>query len=343
MPFWDGLYWGLLSSFFQHVSTYHLAMNMIMIYRLGFQVEKSIGWVAYLALWLVSTSLASLAELSLTGVPGAGASGFLYALFGFRLIGCRGRPELEMNYDTIRALVIWFIICIGLTYSGLMAVANGAHGGGFLVGCLCAYGFLVNEEKWAKPATATLLALLFFPCFYAPWISKWNLLQAEKAYGAHQYQRALDYLSHVDLPDYVSLSLVIRVESLMQLGRTEEMMESLKMIEELAPGEENPLADKYRNEYAWILATSPKSSIQDPKAAVRIATMACNDTAFKDPEIIDTLAVAYAADNQFDEAMKWEQKAADLDSDPSNQAQYNAHLELFRQQKPYLETPKPQR
>jgi tetratricopeptide (TPR) repeat protein len=59
---------------------------------------------------------------------------------------------------------------------------------------------------------------------------------------------------------------------------------------------------------AWIFATSPELDLRDGKKAVECATTACGLSGWKDFDAWETLAVAYAADGNFLDAVKWEKK-----------------------------------
>ncbi len=63
------------------------------------------------------------------------------------------------------------------------------------------------------------------------------------------------------------------------------------------------------NTFAWLLATCPKDSFRDGKKAVEYATKACELTNWKISQFLDTLAAAYAENNEFDKAVQWEKKA----------------------------------
>ncbi len=70
------------------------------------------------------------------------------------------------------------------------------------------------------------------------------------------------------------------------------------------------------------------------KQAVTSATRACELTHWKDADLIDTLAAAYAESNEFGEAVKWQAKAVEL-SVESQKAALQTRLELYESGKPY--------
>jgi tetratricopeptide (TPR) repeat protein len=68
----------------------------------------------------------------------------------------------------------------------------------------------------------------------------------------------------------------------------------------------------YFNAYAWLLATAPSAKARNGQIAIQYATEAADLTDWINPEVLDTLAAAYAENGQFDQAVKWERKASDL-------------------------------
>lgn len=341
LNFWLGEYWGLFTSFFLHVDVLHVAFNIYWLYLFGTIVETYIGWTRYLLFWLVGTAVSSMTQILCTGDSGVGASGFVYALFGFILVGSRAHPYLARILDqrTIALFIIWFFICVGLTWTGAMAIGNGAHLGGFFFGALCAYALLIREEILWKGVAGLLTALVFLPVFHAPWLNTWNLAQAEKSYDQKKYERTLAYLDHVNLPEFDEYILELRTYSLSQLGRFNEAATTFKNLITQYPAAELPDPAYIYNEYAWLLATSPDDKIRNSSEAIYYARLACEKDGYKNSASLDTLAAAYASADQFDQAISWEQKALGTHPDARDTGELQAHLKLFQQKKPYREAP----
>lgn len=92
------------------------------------------------------------------------------------------------------------------------------------------------------------------------------------------------------------------------------------------------------NNLAWIKATHQEPGIRNPDEAVELALRACKLTQYNRPNLLDTLAVAYAAGGRFGEAVTTAQKAVQLIESSKNQEQIEEirdRLELYRQGKPY--------
>lgn len=93
------------------------------------------------------------------------------------------------------------------------------------------------------------------------------------------------------------------------------------------------------NLLAWILATAKDSGIRKPDEAVNLAAAACKLSGYKNPGMLDTLAVAYAAAGKFDDAVKTEQSALKLagKDTPGLENEINKRLELFKGGQAYYE------
>jgi tetratricopeptide (TPR) repeat protein len=313
-------------------------MNVYWMWRLAPLVELLLSWYGFLAFWVVATALSTLAELCLTGESPVGASGFVYALFGFRLLAGRSFPTLELDPVTFRTFVAWFSICLGLSYAEILPLANGTHIGGFIVGCLIAYGFINREERWAHLLTGIVLALLFIPCFYAPWQSNWNLARAMTSYDKQNYAQAIEYLDKSYDKNRASIVLEIRAWSDNKLGKYQEAIESFKiLLTEVDPKQIGDPAEAM-NGYAWLLATCPDEKLRNAADAIHYAEQACQETGYQDPAYLDTLAAAHAAGGNFSEAIKWEQKAVDIDKDKTEVEDLKTHLKAFQENRALKES-----
>jgi hypothetical protein len=94
------------------------------------------------------------------------------------------------------------------------------------------------------------------------------------------------------------------------------------------------------NNLAWFLAVDPEIAAYNPYRSIQIAQRACKLTNYKKPEILDTLAAAYAATGAFDKAVETAQKALELcrpDEQQKLKEQIKSRLALFKAGKPYIE------
>ncbi|MGA3068378.1 MAG: tetratricopeptide repeat protein [Tepidisphaeraceae bacterium] len=100
----------------------------------------------------------------------------------------------------------------------------------------------------------------------------------------------------------------------------------------------NPNCYEAQNNLAWILATLPPFAGGDPDRAVILARRACELTRAGDPDYLDTLAVAYAADGRFDDATATTEKAITLARSAGHTdfvQKMESRLELYRAGRAY--------
>ncbi len=96
---------------------------------------------------------------------------------------------------------------------------------------------------------------------------------------------------------------------------------------------------KLLNQVAWLLATDPLSPAPSGEAQ-RLAQRAVQLTPTPNPVLLDTLAAAYAANGQFEEAVHWGAQAQALAQQagrPDLVARATKHLAAFQQRQPWRE------
>ena len=110
---------------------------------------------------------------------------------------------------------------------------------------------------------------------------------------------------------------------------------SFREAHQLKPDWLSPL-----NNLAWLLATHRGAEYHDPPEAVRLARRACELTAYKSAGLLDTLAVACAADGKFAEAVAAVEKALKLARHLQQKELVESmqkRLELFKAGQAYVE------
>jgi hypothetical protein len=99
------------------------------------------------------------------------------------------------------------------------------------------------------------------------------------------------------------------------------------------------------NGLARLLATHPDEEVRRPREAVQLAKQAAGLSKHKNPLILDTLAAAYAASDEFDLAVATAQEGVELLSNivgDKRADKMHTRLELYKQRKPYYEDPSQQ-
>ncbi len=124
-----------------------------------------------------------------------------------------------------------------------------------------------------------------------------------------------------------------RADTLLSVGKHSEAIDDYEILVKQAPEDDGVL-----NNFAWVLATSPKDELRDGKRALEMATKANDLTDSKKAHILSTLASAYAEIGEFESARKWAEKAvaAGTDDEETNE-QLRNELESYKQNKPWRE------
>jgi tetratricopeptide (TPR) repeat protein len=89
---------------------------------------------------------------------------------------------------------------------------------------------------------------------------------------------------------------------------------------------------------AWLLATASKQTVRDGQRAVEHARKAAELTNWQIPNVLGTLAAAYAETGNFDEAIKWQNKALSFPEYEKTAGEgARQRLQLYQAGKPYHE------
>jgi tetratricopeptide (TPR) repeat protein len=112
--------------------------------------------------------------------------------------------------------------------------------------------------------------------------------------------------------------------------------EALKEYNSLASLHPRPVTlARVLSDRAWFYSTCPNTSFRNGQQAIKDAKAACSITVWKDENMIDTLAAAYAEIGDFNSAVQYAQQALAIkDISPTDSQKIRRHLELFQQHKP---------
>jgi tetratricopeptide (TPR) repeat protein len=144
---------------------------------------------------------------------------------------------------------------------------------------------------------------------------------------------ALENLTHAlalqpDNPD-IQANLAFVLSS---LNRPREAIELYRKVLKTRPDWPRALSH-----LAWILANHPDASVHDPSQAVELAKRACELTGNSQPDMLETLALAYAASGQYAQAIKTATQAMELAKAAGNAAQATTlaqRIEVWSAQQP---------
>jgi len=136
-----GEWWRLISNTFIHIGIIHLLFNMYVFFGVGFLVERLLGNLGFMFLYLISGVGGSLASLIWNPLAvSAGASGAIFGLFG-ALLGLLIRNNLALPPGIRKRIARDALIFLGYNLiAGLSQthIDMAAHVGGLVMGFFCA-------------------------------------------------------------------------------------------------------------------------------------------------------------------------------------------------------------
>jgi len=91
-----------------------------------------------------------------------------------------------------------------------------------------------------------------------------------------------------------------------------------------------------KNDLAWVYATSSDPQIRDGGKALELARGICEETEYKNPAFLDSLAAAYAETGDYARAEEYQRKAMELLVHPEEG--FSLRLNAYRSKRPWRET-----
>lgn len=137
----NGEWWRLLTAAFLHGSLLHIAFNMYVLFALGPTLERVLGHVRYVVLYLVAALGGAVASYAFSDVRtvSVGASGAIFGLMGALVVAGR-----RLRYDVTQVLVLLGInVVIGFISPG---IDWRAHLGGLVTGAAVAAVMVLPER-----------------------------------------------------------------------------------------------------------------------------------------------------------------------------------------------------
>jgi len=136
-----GQWWRIVSPMLIHFGILHLAMNGLWYWELGRRIEIRQGSWHLLGLTLLFSAVSNYVQYSFGG-PSlfGGLSGVLYGLLGhcwiFQMLA--PNPIYRLPRGVLVMMLIWLALCLSglVSMLGFGDIANGAHVGGLIIGCI---------------------------------------------------------------------------------------------------------------------------------------------------------------------------------------------------------------
>ncbi|GLO62279.1 rhomboid family intramembrane serine protease GlpG [Vibrio sp. MACH09] len=146
-PAYDSQKWQLwrwVSHALLHFSVMHIAFNLLWWWQLGGDIEKRLGTLKLLQIFLVSAALSGAGQYWVEDANFGGLSGVVYALLGYTwLLGSRAPQKgLAVPKPIVVFMLVWLVLGYVQPY---MAIANTAHLVGLLSGVVL--GWLDSQKS----------------------------------------------------------------------------------------------------------------------------------------------------------------------------------------------------
>lgn len=200
----NGGYWALVTCVFVHFALWHVAFNAYWLWVLGSRLERTIGSLRFLVFYIAAAFVSSSFQLALSDSTGIGASGVVYAIFGFMWLTRHRHPLFRevLDAQTIQIFLIWLVGCVAATHFNVWAVGNAAHVSGLLFGGAVAGAFVLHAKpRLVLCGLVALIALAMVSLAWCPWSATWLGAEAYRTHAAKRYDAALErytQLIHLD-------------------------------------------------------------------------------------------------------------------------------------------------
>ncbi len=119
---------------------------------------------------------------------------------------------------------------------------------------------------------------------------------------------------------------ILRADMEERVGNHQQALDELDHLVKITEADFPLECARALNGRAWLLATCPSPSFRNADQAIADAKRACKLTNWRVPDLIDTMAAAYAEAGDWDSAVRFQQQAINLmDKQMDKQARSIAH------------------
>lgn len=157
----QGEWWRFFTPMFLHIGLLHLLMNTVALYYIGSQVERILGNMRFLFVYLFAGFCGSLLSFVSSDSIAAGASGAIFGCFGALLYIAASYAKV-FSKTMIQSVLT--LIGVNLLFGfAVPGIDNAGHIGGLIGGFLATVMVHVPGKKgsFLQKAAAMLIALLF--------------------------------------------------------------------------------------------------------------------------------------------------------------------------------------
>lgn len=273
---YNGEWWRFLTPIFLHIGFAHLAMNTISLYFLGTMVERIFGNIRFLFIYFFAGILGFIGSFLFVDNISAGASGAIFGCAGALLYFGLMNPKLfSRTLGPAFIVIILINLFFGFSRNG---IDNAGHIGGLIGGFLAAG--MLHLPKQKKPLVQMAFLILSL-----------SLVWGSLSYGFSHSAKSMDENS----------MLLLAQENIKQ-ENYQQAYNELKKVEEKSDHPSTQI-------YFLLSFTEIKQNMLDD-ARIHLHKVLQLDPDF--PEANYNLALIYLEQNDFVQAKKYAEKAAEL-------------------------------
>lgn len=142
-----GEWWRMISAGFLHEGLLHFGLNMLFLWIVGPQLERTVGHVNFAAIYVVSLLAGSAGALLIDPFAATlGASGALYGMLGALVV-----VQRKAGIDPWRSGLVGLILLnLMLTFT-IPGISIGGHIGGLIGGLVAGFAVLEIEHRTRSP------------------------------------------------------------------------------------------------------------------------------------------------------------------------------------------------
>lgn len=148
-----GQIWRLVTPAFLHFGLLHVLFNSLWVWDLGRRLELLLGRKTYILFFVVTAALSNIAQYFwAANTLFGGMSGVVYGLVGFIIVSHRLAPNrlTAVSPALLGFMLFWLVLCMTGVVDYFIGgkVANAAHVGGLLAGCV--FAAIIVKKKSAQ-------------------------------------------------------------------------------------------------------------------------------------------------------------------------------------------------
>ncbi len=150
---WNGEVWRLLTACYVHVASWHLGLNLFVLWQVGRALERLIGTARFVLVYTASGIFGFALSVALLPTVTAGASGAVFGVTGALLAIASLTKHRPLGRFLLTSFVP-FVVATGALGILLPFMNNVAHAGGLVLGFVLTWGLCAGDRSFVEASDA---------------------------------------------------------------------------------------------------------------------------------------------------------------------------------------------